>query len=150
MSTGFDSWVGKIPRRRKWQPTPALLPGKSHGLRSLIGYSPWGRKEPDTTERLHFHFYFQADYKLEWNCLIFLNTEFLTSKLHWYRIRIWFSPCLKNKVFFFFFFLEYCSYLIKSCERFYFFTFHVIYLKSRDFMSYQHTVFWHFKIIRLN
>ena len=40
--------------RRKWQSTPALLPGKSHGQRSLIGYSPWGRKESDTTERLHF------------------------------------------------------------------------------------------------
>ena len=35
-----------------WQSTPALLPGKSHGWRSLIGYSPWGRKELDTTERL--------------------------------------------------------------------------------------------------
>ena len=43
---------------RKWQSTPALLPGKSHGQRSLEGYSPWGRKEWDTTERLHFHFYF--------------------------------------------------------------------------------------------
>ena len=41
--------------RRKWQPTPVLLPGKSHGWRSLIGYSPWGPKESDTTERLHFH-----------------------------------------------------------------------------------------------
>ena len=40
--------------RRQWQPTPALLPGKSHGRRSLGGYSPWGRKEPDMTERLHF------------------------------------------------------------------------------------------------
>ena len=50
------SWVGKIPWRRKWQPTPVLLPGKSHGWRSLEGYSPWGRKESDTTERLHFHF----------------------------------------------------------------------------------------------
>jgi len=50
---GFDPWVGKIPWRRKWQPTPALLPGKSHGQRSLIGYSPWGRKESDMTERLH-------------------------------------------------------------------------------------------------
>ena len=47
--------VGKIPWRRKWQSTPALLPGKSHGWRSLIGYSLWGRKELDTTERLHFH-----------------------------------------------------------------------------------------------
>ena len=43
----------KIPWRRQWQSTPALLPGKSHGRRSLICYSPWGRKESDTTERLH-------------------------------------------------------------------------------------------------
>ena len=43
-------------RRRQWQPTPVLLPGKSHGWRSLIGCSPWGCKEWDTTERLHFHF----------------------------------------------------------------------------------------------
>ena len=51
--TRFDAWVGKIPWRRKWQPTPVLLPGESHGERSLVGYSPWGRKESDTTERLH-------------------------------------------------------------------------------------------------
>ena len=42
--------------RRKLQPTPVLLPGKSHGQRSVVGYSPWGRKESDTTKRLHFHF----------------------------------------------------------------------------------------------
>ena len=42
----------KIPRRRKWQSTPALLPGKSHGQRSLIGYSLWGHKESDRTEQL--------------------------------------------------------------------------------------------------
>jgi len=42
--------------RRTWQPTPVLLPGKSHGERGLVGYSPWGRKESDTTERLHFQF----------------------------------------------------------------------------------------------
>ena len=52
---GFDPWDGKIPWRRKWQPTPVHLPGKSHGRRSLVGYSPWGRKESDTTEQLHFH-----------------------------------------------------------------------------------------------
>ena len=39
---GFDPWVGKIPWRRKWQPTPVLLPGKSHGQRCLEGYRPWG------------------------------------------------------------------------------------------------------------
>ena len=42
--------------RRQWHPTPVLLPGKSHGRRSLVGCSPWGRLESDTTERLHFHF----------------------------------------------------------------------------------------------
>ena len=41
---GFDSWVGKTPWRRKWQSTPVFLPGKSHGERSLAGYSPWGCK----------------------------------------------------------------------------------------------------------
>ena len=45
---------GRFPWRRKWQPTPVLLPGKSHGLRSLVGNSPWGCKESDTTEQLHF------------------------------------------------------------------------------------------------
>ena len=38
----FNPWVGRIPWRRKWQPTPVFLPGKSHGQRSLAGYSPWG------------------------------------------------------------------------------------------------------------
>ena len=42
--------------RRQWRPTPELLPGKSHGGRSLVGCSPWGREESDTTKRLHFHF----------------------------------------------------------------------------------------------
>ena len=40
----LNLWVGKIPRRRKWQPTPVFLPGKSHGWKSLAGYSPWGCK----------------------------------------------------------------------------------------------------------
>ena len=47
--------------RRKWQPTLVLLPGRAHGWRSLVGYIPWGRKESDTTERLHFHFLFLND-----------------------------------------------------------------------------------------
>ena len=49
----FEPWVGKIHWRRKWQSTPVSLPGKSHGQRSLVGYSPWGRKESDTTKRIH-------------------------------------------------------------------------------------------------
>ena len=48
----LNPWVGKIPWRRKWQPTPVFLPGKSHGQRSLEGCSPWGQKESDTTEQL--------------------------------------------------------------------------------------------------
>ena len=58
---GFNPWVRKIHWRRKWQCTPVLLPGKSHGQRSLVGPSPWGHKESDTTERLHFHFRFQLE-----------------------------------------------------------------------------------------
>ena len=42
-------------RRKQWHPTPVLLPGKSHGQRSLVGCSPWGREELDMTERLHSH-----------------------------------------------------------------------------------------------
>ena len=49
----FDPWVRQIPWRRKWQVTPVFLPGESHGQRSLAGYSPWGRKESDTTWQLN-------------------------------------------------------------------------------------------------
>ena len=52
---GFDPWVGKIPWRRKWQPTPLFLPGKFHGQRSLAVCSPWGHKELDMIEQLGFH-----------------------------------------------------------------------------------------------
>ena len=48
----FDHWVGKIPWRRAQQPTPVFLLGESHGQRSLVGYSPWGRKEWDMTEAI--------------------------------------------------------------------------------------------------
>ena len=47
---GFNPWVGKISWRRKWQPIPGFLPGESHGQRSLVGHSPQGHKELDTTE----------------------------------------------------------------------------------------------------
>ena len=46
----FDPWVEKIPWRREWQPTPVFLPGRPHRQRSLVGSSPWGHKESDTTE----------------------------------------------------------------------------------------------------
>ena len=53
----FAPWFRKIPWRRKWQPTPVVLPGKSHGWRSLVGYSPQDHKESEATQ-LHFHFHF--------------------------------------------------------------------------------------------
>ena len=52
MLQGMDNW-GYV---RQWHPTPVFLPGRSHGWRSLVGCSPWGLEESDTTERLHFHF----------------------------------------------------------------------------------------------
>ena len=51
-ANGFVPWVGKIPWRREWLPTPVFLPGEFHGQRSLVGYNLWGCKELDTTERL--------------------------------------------------------------------------------------------------
>ena len=51
----FDPWIGTIPWRRKWQPTPVFLPGKSHGQKSLVGYSPWSPKESNTTDPAHTH-----------------------------------------------------------------------------------------------
>ena len=54
--TRVRSLGGKISWRRKWQPTPVFLPEKSHGGRNLVGYRPWGHKELDTTEQLHFAF----------------------------------------------------------------------------------------------
>ena len=54
---GFDPWVRKIPWRGKWQPILVLLPGKSHGQRSLVDYSPWDLKESDTTSDFTFTFF---------------------------------------------------------------------------------------------
>ena len=51
----FDPYARKIPWRRKWQPTPVLLPGNAHGERSLLGYSPGHHKESDITEHTHTH-----------------------------------------------------------------------------------------------
>ena len=64
----FATW------RRRWQPTPVLLPGTSHGRRSLVGYSPWGLKESDTTGLLHFHFSLSCNEEgngnsLQYSCL---------------------------------------------------------------------------------
>ena len=69
----FDPWVGKILWRRKWQPIPILLPGKFHGWRSLVGYSPWDCKESDTIEQLHFtspqNYMISIDWVCQWGTL---------------------------------------------------------------------------------
>ena len=54
----MDPWVGKIPWRREWLPTPVFWPGEFHGERSLVGYSPWGGKELDTTDPITLHFFY--------------------------------------------------------------------------------------------
>ena len=56
----FLKLIIDLEAEKEWHPTPVLLPGKSHGWRSLVGCSPWGREESDTTERLHFTFHFHA------------------------------------------------------------------------------------------
>ena len=68
--TWVDPWVGKISWRRKRQPTPVLLPGKSHGRRSLVGYSPWGRKESDTTYNVHLELSFVYGIRKRFNFIL--------------------------------------------------------------------------------
>ena len=101
---GFNPWVRKIPWRRKWQPTPVLLPGKSHGWRSLAGYSPWGCKESDTTERLHFLFFVTFIHIIVCSCKLFLFIPLwnvpqsivysVVGKLLWMAVLWTFSVCL--------------------------------------------------------
>ena len=101
-----DPWVGKIPRRRKWQPTPIFLLGKSHGRRSLAGYSPWGCKESDMAERLHFlslslwtksrtchliAFWSQADYFTSW-ALLFSSMLLLLLLHHFSHVQLSATP----------------------------------------------------------
>ena len=76
---GLIPGSGRFPWRSKWQPTPVFLPGESQGQRSLVGYSPRGRKESDTTEQLHFHFTLST--------LVFLLGEF-----HAQRSLVGYSP----------------------------------------------------------
>ena len=87
----FDSWVGKIPCRRAWQPTPVFLPGESHGQRSLASDSPWGHKVSDMTEWLthahtHTHTEFLMSHNLETNCLGIANyPSFAQHQLKFWR-----------------------------------------------------------------
>ena len=70
---GLSLWVGKTPWRRAWKPTPVFLPGESHGQRSLVGYSPWGQKEPGMTEvaqhtRIHSELHSTTDSEQKMAC----------------------------------------------------------------------------------
>ena len=81
---GLDPWVRKIPWRRKWQLTPVLLLGRFYGRRSLVGYSPWGCKESDTTEQLHFHFGYKTSHILEYMYLSFQQNVFFFKVYYYY------------------------------------------------------------------
>ena len=73
----FDPCVRKIPWRREWQPTSVFLPGESHGQRSLVGYSPWGRRESDTTERLNGNRIISNPGQRKSHLVVFLGTCYL-------------------------------------------------------------------------
>ena len=69
-----------------WQPIPVLLPGKSHGWRSVVGYSPWGHKESDMTERLHFHFHISLCFVIRINYYWWISLSLLPIQLCSHRI----------------------------------------------------------------
>ena len=80
--------------RRQWHPPPVLLPGESHGRRSLVGCSPWGRYESDTTERLHFHFHaLEKEMATHSSVLVYLYTNILLH--HIFKI-LWLVSFLHN------------------------------------------------------
>ena len=96
---GYDPWIGMILWRREWQPTPIFLPGESHGQRSsLVGYSPWGRKESDTTEWLkhthtHTHTHVLSGKKelasLKGRTVAVWKERDYWFSVHYYKIAIW-------------------------------------------------------------
>ena len=97
----FDSWVGKIPGRRKWQPIPEFLPGESHGQRSLVSCSPWGRKESDTAECTHTHAqlsFLEILWKWLWHTQVTVSMGILIpwclSRMHNFKLASFPLPCL--------------------------------------------------------
>ena len=131
----FNAWVGKIPWRREWQPTPVFLPREFHGQRSLAGYSPWGRKESGMIEQLTlslrwiggkmasaiscFQLFTAVLLRPNWLfCnrkdhfpMLVFHGEFTTEGLWWYVLlvtcEVYLSYCLPNIYSFFFFFPKY-------------------------------------------
>ena len=81
----FNLWVAKIPWKREWQPTPAFLPGESHGQRRLTGYSPRGCKESDTTKATwHIAQHNNVFLEVNWLIPVVINTRNISKywKLH--------------------------------------------------------------------
>ena len=81
----------------EWQPTPVFLPGKSHGQRTLVGYSPWGYRESDMTERLHFHLWYTTNHPKPRGLREWLFDSWSWGQLFWPSQLIWFYltlPCL--------------------------------------------------------
>ena len=100
---GFNTWMGKMPWRRKWQPTLVFLPGKSRRQRSLAGYSPWGRKSirhNSATKQQHDRGYYQpsqqrARIKMEWyqQTLPVCTKEDRECRMKWRKIDGFLKPC---------------------------------------------------------
>ena len=84
-----ETWVRSLgqkdPWRWKWQPTPVLLPGESHGWRSLVGYSPRGRKESDTTEGLHLGTYLRYS-KVYYMCTEINEDHYIKHQIYWKKL----------------------------------------------------------------
>ena len=87
----FDLWFRKISWRREWLPTPVVLPGKSHGQKTLVGYSPWGCKELDMNDHTHTH-------KLSHTCKLFLkdSQKYLLSRWFYMIVN---PPCFHKQKF---------------------------------------------------
>ena len=77
----FDPWVGKIPWRKKWQPTPVFLPGKSYGQMCLAGYRPWRRKELDTTEATEHEHEYPTYMRKQWEWALCL-----VARIHFFQL----------------------------------------------------------------
>ena len=97
----FDSWVGKIPWSRKWQPTPVFLPRESHGQRNLVGYSPWGRRVGHGWSSLaHMHAW--VDEEDLRRSVILLSSTYLKchSSLLFSEKVLWYIGLVKEAVYF--------------------------------------------------
>ena len=90
---GFDSWVEEIPWKRKWQTTSVFLPGKFHGQRRLVGYSPWGHQAFDMSEQLSTHVHYLSNkynlkskyFLVRTSCIILILYEAVKNSCHFCR-----------------------------------------------------------------